>query len=131
MKGTIELEVVLNISQEELYNAWLSSKEHSNFTKSKATIVPTVKGRYTTWEGYITGETLELHPHNKVVQSWRTTDFKSTEENSLLEVLFEPQGNKTKLILKHSNIPEGTDDEYKIGWKEFYIEPMKEYYNKQ
>jgi activator of HSP90 ATPase len=131
MNDSLELSVKLNVTSEKLYNDWLDSKAHSNFTGSPAHIDPSPDGKFTAWEGYIYGTNKLLEPFKKIVQAWRTTEFGEKEEDSTLEIIFESEGDKTRLILKHSNIPEGQGEEYKQGWKDFYFKPMKEFYNRK
>ena len=131
MKESLELTVVLNTTPENLYKAWLDSSEHSKFTGSKAVIDPSVNGRFSAWDGYITGITVALDPYHKIVQKWRTTEFDEKDEDSTLELIFEKQGEKTKLTLRHYAIPEGQGDEYRKGWEDFYVEPMQQYYNRK
>jgi activator of HSP90 ATPase len=129
MKESLEIIVVLNTNPEDLFNAWLDSSEHSKFTGSKALINPSVKGKFSAWDGYITGTNLVLEPFHRIVQLWRTTDFDEKDEDSALELIFERQKGKTKLTLRHYNIPEGQGDAYRKGWEDFYINPMQQYYN--
>jgi activator of HSP90 ATPase len=131
MKESLELAVVLNETNENLYKAWLDSSEHSKFTGSKALIDPSAYGRFSAWDGYITGVTVALDPYHKIVQKWRTTDFDEKDEDSTLELLFEKQGEKTKLTLRHYALPEGQGDEYRKGWEDFYVEPMQQYFNRK
>jgi activator of HSP90 ATPase len=131
MKDSIELSILLNARAEILYKAWLNSREHGNFTGSPAKVDPNLKGKFTAWEGYIFGSNVKLEPYTKIVQAWRTTEFDEKEEDSTLEIIFEEKDDKTKLTLKHYNIPEGQGEDYKKGWKDFYFKPMKKYYNKK
>jgi activator of HSP90 ATPase len=131
MKESLQVTVVLNETPENLYNAWLDSSEHGKFTGSKAVIDPSVKGKFSAWDGYITGITVALDPYHKIVQKWRTTDFDEKDEDSMLELAFEKQGEKTKLTLLHYDIPTGQRDEYRKGWEDFYIKPMQQYYNRK
>jgi len=128
MKQPLELFVLLSASPEEVYNAWLSSDEHSEFTDSVAEIDAKIGGKFTAWDGYIEGTTLELYPFTKIVQSWRTSDFPDDSPDSRLEVLLAPEDGKTKFTLIHSDIPEGQEEELEQGWKDFYFEPLEEYY---
>jgi activator of HSP90 ATPase len=130
MKNEFTLSVVLNVKPEALCKAWLDSEEHAKFTGSPAEIVPKVGGKFTAWDGYISGKTLELDPGKRILQNWRTTDFDNKSPDSKIEITFEKADKGTKLTLRHFNIPEGTAEEYKKGWKDFYFEPMKKYYPK-
>jgi activator of HSP90 ATPase len=128
MTDTIKVSTVFPVNAKRLYEAWLDSKEHTDFTGSKATINPSIGGAYTAWDKYISGKTLVLQPYSRIVQSWRTTEFHDSYPDSTVEVFFEKSDNGTKLTIVHSNIPNGDGKKYEDGWKEFYIKPMKEYF---
>ena len=113
-----------------LYRAFLDSSMHSEFTGSPATIENKVGGTFTAWDGYISGEILELDENRRIKQRWRTTEFSATDVDSLLEIEFAEQDGKTLIRLRHSNLPPGTEGEYKQGWKEYYFAPLKEYVKK-
>ena len=131
MSESIRLSTVLPASGKEIYEAWLSSKEHGDFTGDSAIIDPKVGGDYTAGSGYIKGRTLEMEPHRRIVQSWRSTDFPPDSADSRLEVLLEEAKGGTRLTLIHSGIPDGQGQMYKQGWKDFYFKPMKEYFKKR
>ncbi len=130
MKNEFSLSVVLNVKLDVLFKAWLDSKEHSKFTGSPAKINPKVGGKFTAWEGYISGTTLEIEPGKRILQSWRTTEFPEESPDSKIEIFFEKASAGTKLTLRHFEIPQDQVAEYKKGWKDFYFEPMKRYYSK-
>lgn len=126
---TLTLSIVLPVSQEKLYHAWLDSSEHTRFTTSSAVIDPQLGGEFCVWDGYITGKTLELEPSRRILQSWRTTDFLAGDPDSLLEIILEPVPDGTRLILRHTNIPEGQAASYEQGWQEYYFAPMLKYFS--
>ena len=128
MAESFELTQEFKVKPEVLYKAWLNSKEHGTFTETKCVILPTVGGKFVCGDGYMNGINLELEEFSKIIQTWRTVDFPEDAEDSILELLFEPTENGTKLILKHSNIPDGQGDAYKTGWPEHYFKPMLIYY---
>jgi activator of HSP90 ATPase len=130
MKETIVVSDNFPVAIDTLYSAWLSSKEHSSFTGSKAVVSKGLNRKFTAYDGYISGKNLILEPNKRIVQSWRATDFPEKHPDSFIEVVFEPKMAGTKVTLKHSGIPEGMGKSYKKGWKDFYFKPMKEYYNK-
>jgi activator of HSP90 ATPase len=117
------------ISARELYQAWLDSKQHAGFTGAGAQVDPRVGGKFTAWDGYILGKTLELTPYRRIVQAWRTTDFPNGCSDSLVEITLEPVAGGTKLMIKHTGIPEGQGEGYKDGWRQFYFKPMKPYFS--
>jgi len=139
MKNEYTLTVTIHAKAETIYKAWLSTQGHSAITGSPAKVDGTVNGDFTAWDGYIWGMFLELEENKRIVQAWRTSEFPSEAEDSIVEILLEEEiastgkrrlatTYKTKLTLKHSNIPEGQADGYKKGWEDFYFKPMKGYF---
>ncbi len=129
MRTSFKLSAVFPTNRQSLYKAWLSSKEHSAFTGGKARILARVGGRFTAWDGYITGTTIALEPFRRIVQSWRTTEFPPSSPDSHLEVLFDDARTGTRITLIHSRLPQGKAEQYEAGWKQYYLAPMREYYS--
>ena len=128
MKNEFALTVTIHADAKTIYNAWLSTEGHSAITGSPAKVDGTVNGDFTAWDGYIWGMFLELEPNRHILQAWRTGEFPSEAEDSIVEIFLEEEHGKTKLTLKHSNIPEGQADSYKTGWEDFYFKPMREHF---
>ena len=128
MKNEFTLVVTISSKAEKFYEAYLSSEGHTALTGSPARVDGTVDGDFTAWDGYIQGMFLELEKNKRIVQAWRTAEFPEEAEDSIVEILLEEDHGKTKLTLKHTNIPEGQADEYKTGWEDFYFKPMREYF---
>jgi activator of HSP90 ATPase len=124
------LKTTLNATAQDIYTAWLSSKGHTAMTGASATISAVVGKKFTAWDGYISGTNIELVPYNKIVQAWRTTSFKDTDEDSNIEIVMNETNQKTELTLTHSNIPKDGED-YKKGWEDYYFKPMKDYFSKK
>ena len=128
MKNEFTLVVTINSKAEKFYEAYLSSEGHTALTGSPARVDGTVDGDFTAWDGYIQGMFLELEKNKRIVQAWRTAEFPDEAEDSIVEILLEEDHGKTKLTLKHTNIPKGQMDSYKTGWEDFYFKPMREYF---
>lgn len=116
------------VSSSTIYNAWLDSEEHSKMTGGEAVCTDTVGGLFTAWDGYISGRNHSLTPNKEIKQSWRTSEFKESDEDSDLIIRLTDNDEGCELTLIHSNIPEGQSD-YKTGWVNHYFEPMKEYFD--
>lgn len=129
-KEAIQAACELNVSADQLYKDWLDSEQHSAFTGGEAFATDEVGSVYTAWDGYIEGMNLELEPGKRIYQSWRSTEFATTDEDSFIEVLLEELApGKTKITINHTNIPLGQGDRYASGWEEHYFEPMRSFYN--
>jgi activator of HSP90 ATPase len=127
---SLKMSADLPVTPEKLCKAWLDSSEHGLFTGSSAEIDPKVGGKYTAWDGYISGKTLEIEPGKRILQSWRTTEFAEADPDSRLELLFAAIPEGTRLTLIHTNIPDGQKEMYREGWEEYYFKPMQEYFSK-
>ena len=100
-------------------------------TGNPAKVKGKVGGKFTAWDGYIFGSTLELEPDQRIVQAWRTSEFPDDAPDSRLEILLEKVTKGTKVTLIHSDMPEDQVDSYRQGWEDFYFKPMEEYFSKQ
>lgn len=125
-----ELVAVIPADPAEVYRAWLDGMEHARMTGGPATGSPVVGATHSAWDGYIQGENLELEEGARILQSWRTTEFPEDAPDSRLELLLHEDPGGTRLVLRHSEIPEGQGASYEEGWVEHYFEPMTEYFGK-
>ncbi len=114
---------------EEIYTAWLNAEGHSEMTGGAASITDNIGDSFTAWDGYIEGKNLELVSNKRIVQTWRTTEFDASEEDSQIEILLNERDGQTELTLIHTNLPEH-GEQYKNGWEEHYFKPMKAYFGK-
>jgi uncharacterized protein YndB with AHSA1/START domain len=117
-----------NATAQQVFDAWLDSRQHADFTGDQADIQPGVGGAFTIGGGYITGQNLELQPYSRIVQSWRTTEFPDSAPDSWLEVLLEESPQGCVLTLNQKKLPEDQVKSYEEGWQEYYFEPLQKYF---
>lgn len=129
--ATITQKVVLPATPEEVFDAIIDAKQHSDFTGSKATSDPKVGGEFTAWDGYISGKHLELERGKRIVQEWSTSEWPTDDPPSRLEFTLRKVKGGTELTMVHSNVPQEQADDYKQGWIDSYWEPMKDYFTKK
>ena len=122
------LSEVIKAKPEDIYQAWLSSDGHTAMTGSPASVDGEAGGEFSAWDGYIFGRTLELTPNQRIVQSWRTSEFPEGAPDSRLEVELEQMSGGTRVTLRHSDMPASQVDSYRQGWEDFYFKPMREYF---
>ena len=128
MPETIKVSATFRVSAKRIYDAWLNSKEHSAMTGGKATSSTKIGGKFTVWDGYISGKNIELVKNKRIVQTWRGTDFPKESIDSILIIHLDETENGTTVTLTHTEIPEGMGKSYAKGWKDFYFNPMKKYF---
>ena len=124
-----ELKETFPVQPEVIYNAWLNSESHSNMTGGVAICSNVINGSFTAWDGYISGFNKLLVKNEKIVQSWRTSEFQEADEYSELIIELTKTNKGCLLTLKHLNIPEGQSN-YKQGWIDHYFDPMKKFFRK-
>ena len=127
-KDSLRMSAVIGAEPKAIYDAWMSGKGHTAMTGSSASVTARVGGKFSAWDGYISGKTLELKPGARIVQAWRTTEFGPEDPDSRLEVLLEKAARGTRVTLVHTDIPPGQASDYRKGWLDFYFTPMKEYF---
>ena len=122
------LKIKFKASVKDIFNTWLSAEGHSSMTGGKAEITNKVGDYFTAWDGYIEGKNLEILPFTRIAQSWRTSEFDTEDEDSILELTFEEHGGETEITLSHSNLPEH-GEQYRQGWDDHYFQPMKTFFS--
>ena len=129
---SIEFEVsdLIPASPDVVYTAWLDSDEHTKMTGGQAKLSAKVGERFEAWDGYIQGKNLELDSPKRILQNWRTSEFEDSENDSLLEILFEAEQDETRIVIRHSNLPEH-GMQYQQGWVDAYFIPMKAYFTEK
>jgi uncharacterized protein YndB with AHSA1/START domain len=128
MSYDFTLTALIPATPQAIYDAWLDSRGHTKMTGGKAEMSAKVGDSVTAWDGYISGKNLELVPHARIVQSWRTTRFTETDADSRIVVTLTPVAGGTRLTLEHSNVPDGQTSYEMGGWQSHYFEPMGKYF---
>lgn len=127
MKKQIVLKESFPVKPGVVYRAWLDSEEHSEMTGGTAECTDEIGQEFMAWNGYISGTNKALVENEKIVQSWRTTEFKESDPDSELQIDLQETVEGCQLTLTHSNIPEGQSN-YEQGWIDHYFIPMKAYF---
>lgn len=122
-----EISGLIPASPEVVYRAWLDSETHTNMTGGEAAVSEKGGEEFMAWDGYITGTNLELETGQRILQRWRTSEFEGSDTDSILEILFEEENGQTLITIRHSNLPEH-GMQYKQGWIDNYLDPMREYF---
>jgi len=89
----------------EVYDAFMKAKIHTAFTGSRATCNHKIGGKFTAWDGYITGKNLELKKGKLIVQQWKTTEWPKGYSPSILSFSFKQVKGGTQVRMVQSNVP--------------------------
>ncbi|OGO02412.1 MAG: hypothetical protein A2Y59_00695 [Chloroflexi bacterium RBG_13_52_14] len=130
MTKTIRQSVTFKASPHQVYEALMDSRQHAKFTGAKASISRNVGGKFTAYDGYIEGVNLEMVTDEKIVQSWRGSDWPeghySRATFSLKQV-----GGGTRLTFAQTGVPDEQYDPISQGWRDYYWKPMKKMLEKK
>lgn len=127
MWKSVHQEVRLPAAPNEVYRAYLTSREHSKFTGAPARISSRVGGRFTCWDGDIRGVNVDLVPGRRIVQAWRLSHWKDGVY-SIVSFELRKKGKGTLLVLDHVGIPDSETEDLAEGWTTFYWTPMRGYF---
>lgn len=126
-KKFIEQEIIIKNSPHEIYEAFMDSKKHSKFTESKAKVSREIGGKFSIFEGSLSGKNIELIEDKKIVQTWRG-DGENWPKGyySTITLILEPIDQGTLIKFTHVDIPDTAYESVKEGWDTYYWEPLKE-----
>ncbi|MBK9168751.1 MAG: SRPBCC domain-containing protein [Bryobacterales bacterium] len=115
---------------DQIYEALTNAKKHTAFTGAAATGAARVGGKFTAYDGYISGKHVVLDKGKRIVQQWQTTEWPEGEPPSTLEFILEAKGKGTSVKMIHSGIPADQAPRYGQGWDDYYWTPLKAHFTK-
>jgi activator of HSP90 ATPase len=128
MTPVIEQSVSFIATPAKLYELFMDSAKHSAATGMPANVSRKVGGKWSAFGGMILGKNLVLIPNRRIVQSWRSSEWKKADPDSILVVGFEKTaGGDTTVHLVHVGVPSYDHQGVTQGWVKFYWDPWKEY----
>lgn len=128
MTPVIEQTVAFSAAPAKLYELFMNSAKHTAATGMPAKISPKVGGIWSAFGGMILGKNLALVPNRRIVQSWRSAEWKKADPDSTLIVNFEKTVDGTGQVhLVHVGVPPYDHDGVTQGWVKFYWEPWRTY----
>ena|ERR1035437_1313208 len=81
---------------------------------------------FSLWEGDITGKNIEFIQDKEIIQEWY---FGDQVEKSVVKITILPDRDNSLVTVDHSNIPEEDYDEIAEGWREYYMDAIKNFFN--
>ena len=128
MTPVIEQTVSFSATPAKLYELFMDSAKHTAATGMPAKVSRKVGGKWSAFEGMILGKNLVLIPNKMIVQTWRSSEWKKADPDSILVVTFEKSASgEGQVHLVYVGVPEYDHEGVTKGWPKFYWEPWKEY----
>lgn len=127
---TIQHTILIRATPEEIYDALMNGKKHSQFTGAAAKIRAKAGAAFTCYDGYITGLTLELKPGKRIVQAWRSRDWPEGHYSIATFALAKKSGGRTQLHFTQIGVPADDYADKNKGWRTHYWQPLKKFLEK-
>jgi activator of HSP90 ATPase len=121
---TIEQTVTFDAKPLAVYNLYMDAKKHAAAIGGAVKVAKRVGSKFSAWDDYCWGKILHFDPGTLIVQTWRASDWKKSDPDSILILHFEGVGGKTRLRMVHANVPDAHATALGKGWKEHYWEPF-------
>ncbi|MBI3028868.1 MAG: SRPBCC domain-containing protein [Candidatus Rokubacteria bacterium] len=124
---TIQQAVTFGVSPERLYDTYMDSKRHGAAIGSSASVSRKVGGTFSAFGGMLRGRILARVPGRMIVQTWRGSDWRKSEADSILILTFSkaPRGGRINLV--HANISDRHYAGISRGWNKYYWKPWRAY----
>jgi activator of HSP90 ATPase len=127
---TIIQAVKINAPAHDVYEAFMDSRKHAEFTGGTARISRKVGGSFSVFDKYASGKNLELTQDKRIVQSWRAEDWPEGKLSKITITLKEARG-VTTLGFKQTGVPDPFYRDISQGWKGYYWKPLKKMLEKR
>lgn len=125
MAKMIQQRVTFRASPDELFDTYLSSRKHAAATGAKAVMSRIVGGKFTAHGGHLRGRNVAIVPKRLVVQAWRAANWKKTDLDSILVLVFSKVRGGGRISMTHVNVPDANAASITRGWHEHYWKPWK------
>ena len=112
----------------KVWQALVDPKEINEWGGGPAEMDDNVGTEFSLWGGDIHGTNTEVVAKKKLVQEWFGGKW---DQPSHLTFVLTPKGNKTDVELIHKNVPDQEADDIAQGWKDYYMNPLKELVEKK
>jgi activator of HSP90 ATPase len=122
---TIRQSVTFKAAPADVYEVLMDSKKHGALTGSVARVSRKVGGKFSVYGGDIEGVNLELVPGQRIVQSWRYSDWPAGHYSTATFSLSDVSG-RTRLTFTQTGVPAEAYEDIRQGWRDYYWRPMKQ-----
>lgn len=127
MAKTLQQTVTFPVPPEKLFDIYLDSKKHAAAINSRASITRKVGGAFSLFGGMLRGKNLAIVPGRMIVQTWRGSDWRKADADSILILTFSRARGGGRLSLVHANIPDRHYAHINRGWPKYYWKPWRAY----
>ncbi len=125
MAKSIKLYRKINSTPEEIYRALTNPFTIELWTNEPAVMSETPGSEFSMLNGEITGHNLEFEPGVMLKQQWY---FEGEVEESVVTIKLFPEKGGTQILVEHTGIPDDAYQNMLLGWKEFYLDALQDFF---
>ena len=127
MRNVVFKSVLLPAPAGELFRMYMDPKEHGAITGAPVVISESAGSSFRAFNGVLTGTMLQVITPRLIVQSWRSSPFRSEDPDSTLIICFTELGREGRIDLVHLDVPVHDLEGVRNGWEERYFAPWRAY----
>ena len=127
MRNIIRQTVVLPAQPDRLFAMYLDPSIHQAIIGAPVAISSESGSKFDAFEGELTGTMLEVIEPRLIIQSWRSSAFKTRDPDSTLILNFTQARDKGRIDLIHLDVPDHDYEGVTKGWKLYYWDPWLDY----
>jgi len=127
MAQTLRQEITFSAPPGMLFGIYMASKAHAEATGAKASISHRAGGTFMAHAGHIRGRNLAIVRDRLIVQTWRGSNWKEDDLDSILVLRFSKAGTGGRVSMVHVNVPDAHAKSINRGWHQYYWKPWKAY----
>jgi activator of HSP90 ATPase len=121
---TFKTEVIFSATADDLYTALTEPNHVAAFTGSRVEISQEAGGRFSLFDGSISGTQVELTPGKKIVQKWRSSEWPDGHFSTVTITLAD-YDDGCHLSLVQQGVPASDYERTSQGWPRFFWERIK------
>jgi activator of HSP90 ATPase len=127
MPKTVQQTAVLPASPDRLFDMYLDPKQHAAITGADVSISSQPGAEFKAFNGMLSGRVLAITPKRMIVQTWRSSNWRADDLDSILILTFDHDSAGGRIELAHVNVPDHDYDGVNEGWEKFYWTPWRRY----
>ena len=115
---------LVNSSLEEVWKALTDPKYINAWGGGPAKMDEKVGTKFEFWGGDIFGKNIAVTPKKKLKQEWFAGKW---DKPSIVTFTLTKEDDKVIIDLLHTDVPDNEAKDIDEGWKEYFLEPLKQY----
>lgn len=120
---TIKQKYLIKAPIDQVWKALVDPKQINAWGAGPSKMNDKIGTKFSLWGGDIHGTNTKVVPNKILEQDWFGGDW---EEPSRVTFTLTEVEEKTKVELLHENVPDNEAKDIDNGWKDYYLDPIKE-----